>query len=258
MSQLLESVLAWARAAPWPGAWIGCQLSAALAALLVIPRDQRMRLLCALPFGVAGAYLLGFVHRLPTWLDGTRDPFGVAAWGALAGTALGYAWLCRRGGTPLGPALDRLAPSLAALVVFGRLGCFFAGCESGRVASLPWAVRFPRGTATFSDHAAGGLVHASDAVSLAVHPAQLYESLGALLLFFVLRKRPSLVTFVAGYAALRSAVELLRGEPGAALATSLGVFAAALLWIWRARASHSAHESETSGLARIGYSKTTP
>ncbi|MFH0901130.1 MAG: prolipoprotein diacylglyceryl transferase family protein, partial [Pseudomonadota bacterium] len=62
--------------------------------------------------------------------------------------------------------VDLLAPYVALGLFFGRLGCFFTGCCFGSHTNLPWAVSFP------------GHPH--------VHPAQLYEAGGALLIFVIL------------------------------------------------------------------------
>ncbi len=69
---------------------------------------------------------------------------------------------------PLWKLADVLAPSLALGHAFGRLGCFAQGCCFGRAGDLPWAVQFPAGHPTFP---------------LSVHPTQLYEAAGNLLIF---------------------------------------------------------------------------
>ncbi len=57
--------------------------------------------------------------------------------------------------------------------VFGRLGCFFAGCCHGIPSNLPWAVRFPNGSVP---------------ASVTVHPTQLYEIFIYLFVFILLWK----------------------------------------------------------------------
>ena len=51
---------------------------------------------------------------------------------------------------------------------FGRMGCFFNGCCYGRPCSLPWAVTFP------PPHVMAGIP---------VHPTEIYEALGNLMIF---------------------------------------------------------------------------
>jgi phosphatidylglycerol---prolipoprotein diacylglyceryl transferase len=95
-------------------------------------------------------------------------------------------------------ALDTLTvPTLAGMAI-GRVGCFLAGCCKGIATTLPWGVHY-------------------DGDNHAVHPVQLYEMLGdVLLISWLVRRRATLhngATFrvgVAGYAALRLAMEFLR------------------------------------------------
>lgn len=64
MSELLEAVHGWLRHAG-VSPWLLGQALAAAAALASLS-GERARLLCALPFGLAGAALLDFVYRLPS------------------------------------------------------------------------------------------------------------------------------------------------------------------------------------------------
>ena len=68
---------------------------------------------------------------------------------------------------------DLLAPGLALGEVFGRIGCFFAGCCYGTGAKLPWAVVF--------NHP-----HSLAKIGIPLHPTQLYASLKALIVFIIL------------------------------------------------------------------------
>ena len=117
-------------------------------------------------------------------------------------------WMVKKRGLALWKTLDLFSPSLAIGVLFGRLGCFFAGCCYGKVCSMPWAVIF------------------TDSQSLAqrnvpLHPTQLYSSLGALITFIILmalRKRKTFdgqlaLTWVLCYSGVRSIIELFRGDP---------------------------------------------
>lgn len=96
----------------------------------------------------------------------------------------------------------------------GRLGCLAAGCCYGRPTGLPWGVTFRRTDSLVQDEFLG----------VSLHPAQLYESLGSLVLAAVLYRalrrvqagslRPGAVflLYVLGYAALRFAVEIVRAD----------------------------------------------
>ncbi|GHT54408.1 prolipoprotein diacylglyceryl transferase [Endomicrobiia bacterium] len=102
---------------------------------------------------------------------------------------------------------DFFAPALALGHAIGRIGCFFAGCCYGKESNLPWAVTFNN----------------EDSVALQgvrLHPTQLYESLGNLLLFICLHfysKRehkagtPIAIYFIC-YAVLRFIIEFFRGD----------------------------------------------
>jgi phosphatidylglycerol:prolipoprotein diacylglycerol transferase len=68
---------------------------------------------------------------------------------------------------------DLLAPGLALGEVFGRIGCFFAGCCYGNAAKLPWSVVF--------NHP-----HSLAKVGIPLHPTQLYASLKSLIVFIIL------------------------------------------------------------------------
>ena len=106
---------------------------------------------------------------------------------------------------PLAKLADIFAPSIALGHAFGRMGCFFNGCCYGKPCSLPWAVKFP------PPHLMAGIP---------VHPTEIYEALGNLLIFaglslFYHRKRYDGQVFwlyVLGYGVLRSVVELFRGD----------------------------------------------
>lgn len=238
MTGVLEATLQAARAAPFPGSWAGAQMLAALVALGYVWVRARYwpLLICfalALPTGALGAFALGFAFRLVDRIAGRDvDLLGVAAYGALAGVVLVFVRLSRRHGINVLAGLDLIAPALALLVAIGRLGCFLSGCDAGHVSDSVLSIRFPAGSAVFHDHVRQGLVLATDAWSLAVHPAQLYEAgsaLGLAALGHQLGRRsvaPGLAFGVTalGYALVRGFVDTLRfPAPGATygLATSL-------------------------------------
>ncbi len=93
---------------------------------------------------------------------------GGLAWqgGLIAGT-LTALWLINKQKLSIGRVLDLVAPYIALGQAIGRLGCFLNGCCFGREA--PWGIYFP------AHHAR-------------LHPTQLYESAGLLLIFFILKK----------------------------------------------------------------------
>ncbi len=185
-------------------------------------RDTLGVVMIAYAAGLLGAHLVPLGQGL--WALVTTGHFrmrsGMAAYGGLfGGTLASIAWLWRRG-LPIAPFLDAAAPSIGIGYFFSRLGCFLAGCDYGVPTRVPWAVRFPAGSHAFVDHAQRGLVDADAAWSLPVHPTQLYMAFVGLALSMVCAARPArgdgrrFALYVVGYAALRSLVELLRGDEG--------------------------------------------
>jgi phosphatidylglycerol:prolipoprotein diacylglycerol transferase len=89
--------------------------------------------------------------------------------GLLFGSAylLSYCWRKKINFFSLG---DLLFPAGSLGYAIGRWGCFFYGCCYGAVTQLPWGVTFP--------HHPGELRH----------PTQIYSSIGALIVFFILIK----------------------------------------------------------------------
>lgn len=114
-------------------------------------------------------------------------------------------WYLRVKKLPLWKTADVLAPSIALGHVFGRVGCFMTGCCYGAPSDLPWAVRFPDGHSRTSE---------------SLHPVQLYESFGNLLIASLLmwlhpRKKFGGQVFAAYlicYGLLRGVIEIFRAD----------------------------------------------
>jgi phosphatidylglycerol:prolipoprotein diacylglycerol transferase len=179
--------------------------------------------LVVLLVGVIGARLMHVLAEddplkpgspiLAYYLDHPADIFqlwnGLAFYGGLLlaiPVGIGFA---RWRKLPVGKVADIVGLCIPLGLVFGRLGCFLAGCCHGTETALPWGVRF------------------EDPFSLArplgvpLHPTQLYESLFCLLLFvllFVQKRRwrrfdgQVLLSFLALYASGRFLLEFLRND----------------------------------------------
>ena len=149
-----------------------------------------------------------------------RPPSGIAAYGGLLGGAAASVWWLRRSGLPVLPFLDAAAPAVGLGYFFGRLGCFLAGCDYGKITAMPLSVRFPAQSHAFRDHLARGLVGPDDAWSRPVHPTQLYLAFTGLALYLLCSSLPArgdgrrFLAYVGGYAVVRSLIELLRGDEG--------------------------------------------
>jgi phosphatidylglycerol:prolipoprotein diacylglycerol transferase len=140
--------------------------------------------------------------------------------GLFAGVAAGL-WSARRDAIPALVALDLAASAIPLGLAVGRLGCFFAGCCFGAPTASSFGVVFPPGSDASFAQAKIGLIANRGQWSAPVHPTQLYEAAGALLLAvmiaFVVRRRQkragqSFVAFCIGYAFLRFALEFLRAD----------------------------------------------
>lgn len=181
---------------------------------------------------------------------------GLVFYGGLIGALLTSVWYTRRNGIEFWRWADLLIPTVSLGQAFGRLGCFSAGCCWGAPSSGPLAVTFPgvglvkdlfgnpgdtsslayqsqatdtrwvvEATGEITAQAQDGAVRLSEWAlahhhTLPIHPTQLYESFGQILLFMLLlslrRYRrfhgQILATWLMCYAVLRSTVELFRGD----------------------------------------------
>ncbi len=132
---------------------------------------------------------------------------------------------------------DAAAPSLALGSMLGRMGCYFAGCDYGRLLG-PGASRFlvklgtfPRWPDAVAGPGAGSPAWVDQvlyrglpfdrATAMPVHPTELYESVTSgvvLLLLILLRPHKQFrgqvfLAFVALYGAMRFALEMVRDDP---------------------------------------------
>lgn len=164
---------------------------------------------------------------------------GLAYYGGLIAATVAGVWFLRREGFPLGHGVDAVGAALPLGIVFGRLGCYFGGCCFGVHTDGPLGVVFPAYSPASETHYRAGLLASKALPSLPVHPTQLYEALGCLLIGGVLtfavhpRKRfhgQVLLLFLGAYAVLRFLIEYLRAdERGALLGLSTSQFIGVLI-----------------------------
>ena len=92
----------------------------------------------------------------------------------------------------MGKVADLCAPWIAFGLALTRVGCFLNGCCFGKIAHVPWAVRFPVGSPAWEAQRDAHLI-AGPAAAYPVHPTQIYLALLNLLtfaiLYFVIRRR---------------------------------------------------------------------
>lgn len=179
---------------------------------------------------------------------------GLAYYGGLVGGTWAVAIVARRDGLPFRKVADVTAIGVAMGLFCGRIGCFLAGCCYGDVTAHAVGTRFPAWSPASEGQFRAGLLERPGLPSLPVHPTQLYEAVGCLVIAVVLswwgplRKRfdgqVALLALLA-YAALRSLLEVVRADDRGiyfGLSTSqwvslLVVVAVAVLWRrWAQRA----------------------
>lgn len=118
------------------------------------------------------------------------------------------------------PLFDVAAPALSLGHLWGRLGCFMAGCCYGKPTDLPWAVSFPKRSVAYLEMLEKGILPPGAQATMPLHPTQLYEVVGEALILAGLLVMARLKRFhgqVAGlylvlYAVMRFLLELTRGD----------------------------------------------
>ncbi len=133
--------------------------------------------------------------------------------GLSAGLILGKTWF-----RFYRPVVDNFAIALPVAMAISRIGCLMAGCCFGTPANVPWGIHYGSSSIACHVHMMHGLLHPHDTASALIHPVQVYEILGCLLIAFLVWKTRnrwsasgSLFLFsVLCYAMLRFLVEFVR------------------------------------------------
>ncbi|HUH13526.1 MAG TPA: prolipoprotein diacylglyceryl transferase [Longimicrobiales bacterium] len=225
--------------------------------------------------GVLGAklYYMG-LH----WEDLVADPMGeltsragLVWYGGLIGGILAYYWQVKKRGLPMGVMFDATAPALGLAYAIGRVGCFLVGDDYGVPTDSAIGVAFPQGappsTAGYF-RSIGVAVDPAlpDTAVLAVHPTQLYEVAGGLIMFAILwrvsgtKRRPGQLfgLFLILYGIERFLVEFVRAKSDRiimGLSTSQMASLLALgagIWLWQraSRGVSQARPQRTAPAAR--------
>lgn len=146
---------------------------------------------------------------------------GLVFYGGVIGAVVFGLYMMWRRKLPFMRSADVIAPILSIGHAFGRLGCYMAGCCWGKACPKPVGVQFGRESVVYENLAARREIDPALSVTTpSLHPVQLYEALGEVVIFAVLlhlatRKRFDgmiFFTYLVLYAALRSATELFRGD----------------------------------------------
>ncbi len=156
---------------------------------------------------------------------------GLVLFGGLLGGAAAYFIFCyRRGINPLRLG-DIATPSIFIGIGFGRIGCLLNGCCYGDRCELPWAIAFPAESVPWQAMVQRGFLDPDSLVTLTLHPTQIYSSINAFLLAWVVtafypRRRYDGETFALGcilYAITRFTIEYLRNDELGQLGTGLTI-----------------------------------
>ena len=146
---------------------------------------------------------------------------GLVFYGGLIGGVLGgiaYVRWCR---AQLGQVADLVMPYVALAHALGRFGCFLNGCCWGAVTKLPWGVTYPvTGWGAYHEQVMDGLIKKGTKCPLPVHPTQMYEAVGCMVIFILLRfiyKKGTPTGLIVGlymlfYGMLRFTTEFFRGD----------------------------------------------
>jgi phosphatidylglycerol---prolipoprotein diacylglyceryl transferase len=113
-------------------------------------------------------------------------PGGTVSWGAYSGLLIVMVLYLRLVHQPVLRYLDAAGSAVMIGPFIGRWSCFLNGDDYGTVTDAAWAVQYPYGSIPHSQHFHDGLIDMTAALSAPVHPNQLYLSLNALILFFIL------------------------------------------------------------------------
>lgn len=172
--------------------------------------------------------------------------YGFVFFGGMIASVGALVWYIRKKKLPLLSTADFLIVGLPLGHALGRIGCFLAGCCYGRPTSSPLGVVFTNPDTLVPPELRG----------IPLHPTQLYESAGNILLFIWLhyaykkKHKPSsiLLQYVTGYAAMRFIIEFFRGDyrgayilgmsPSQALAVCTVCAAAAVYWFFMKEPKH--------------------
>ena len=149
---------------------------------------------------------------------------GLVFYGGFLGAVAASWWYCNKHGISFLRIADLMIPSVAIGHVFGRLGCYAAGCCHG----------LPTGSDAFGAvfTASGTVVARNQLLGVTLHPTQLYEALGELVIFAslaLLRRRKRfhgqlLVAYLLMYSILRSVNEMFRGDHERGMLTAWDLF----------------------------------
>lgn len=162
---------------------LGVKLASRRALKLGIPADDTINLsIWIMAAAIIGSRAFFVVTHMDQYAN---DPLAIVAfWNGLYGLSMlggvilsmivGFSWILKKK-WPVWSFADAVIPSFALGIFITRVGCYFNGCCFGSETSCSVGVSFPSGSLPFSVF---GSSH--------IHPAQLYSSLGGLVILVLL------------------------------------------------------------------------
>jgi phosphatidylglycerol---prolipoprotein diacylglyceryl transferase len=167
---------------------------------------------------LVGAKVLLFLSDYRFYSENPREIFSLASfrssgvyYGGLILAIASAAWYLKKKKLPFWTMADISVPGIALGQAISRLGCLASGCCYGKPTRMPWGIVF---TSRYAYDNVGV------PLNIPLHPTQVYEAFGSLLLFFFLMGRLSkkhfegqlLLEYAAFYALIRFICEFFRDD----------------------------------------------
>jgi phosphatidylglycerol---prolipoprotein diacylglyceryl transferase len=203
------------------GVFVGLMVASKLSAYQGLDSDKAWNLgIIAILSAIVGAKVLLIINDWSYYTKNPREIFSLNTWqaggvfyGGLIAAVAASVWYIRRNHMPVLRTSDAFAPGIALGHVFGRFGCFAAGCCFGKPTNLPWGVKF---TNPLAEAISG------TPLNVRIHPTELYEAAVELINFFILywmvkhKKFEGQVigTYLFLYGVARYFLEFVRDDPG--------------------------------------------
>jgi phosphatidylglycerol:prolipoprotein diacylglycerol transferase len=168
-------------------------------------------LIAAVIGGLLGAKIHYLILHPDEWPGNMLSGSGLVWFGGLFGAIIAVVLVTWVSKQSLARLMDAGALAVSIGYAFGRMGCFLNGDDYGKPTSLPWGMAFPKG---------------SPPTTVRVHPTQLYEIAGTLVIFALLqwvvsprfkREGPLMFAYAILAGIARFLVEFIRTNPKVAL-----------------------------------------
>lgn len=158
-------------------------------------------------FGFFGALIFDTILRgIPLKYDILKSSAGLTFYGGLILSIIVLLVYFLISKIKLKIGFNILVPTLLISHAFGRVGCFMAGCCYGKPTNSFFGVTFPQDSFPYDEY------H----LNISIHPTQLYEAFGLLILFLICIKYISfnrrLTFYLISYGSLRFFIEFFRAD----------------------------------------------